>query len=213
MFDSGITAKALIELLKSEVDVAYQIPDESYIGWLNSLEQLMYSEIIKQYGAVSYNMPSPAKVAQIVMGVLTVPADENPVRFEDITAVYVNSSLTNIYGGEGIELTQTTPASGRVFNNVYFRLGMDLYCKCVENMVNIAIVYFARPKIKTLTTMATANVKLPIEFIDIAKAKLRAEAYKLMNEDQVAAKWIGDYNALIETFKVWCAQREANFGV
>ena len=52
-----------------------------------------------------------------------------------------------------------------------------------------------------------------IEFIDLAKAKLRAEAYKVANEDNLAAKWINDYNVLVETFKAWVEEKRATFGI
>ena len=57
------------------------------------------------------------------------------------------------------------------------------------------------------------NVMLPIEFIDLVKAKLRGEAYKLANEDSIAAKWLNDYNTLLETFKAWIADKSSNFGM
>jgi len=213
MFDSGISAGSLIALLKNEVDTAKEIPDESYIGWLNGLEQLLYSEIIRQYGAIQRLVTPAAPVAQVAMSQLGVPAEENPVRFEDIHAVYVNSSIANIYAGEGIELTNTTPASARLFNNVYFKLGADLHCKAATNISSLSVVYFTRPKTKVLATINSTNVKIPLEFMDLAKAKLRGEAYKLINTDDLAAKWLADYNALLEIFKIWVTQRVPNFGV
>ena len=49
MFDSGISVKDLIEELKTtEVDIALEIPNATYVSWLNSLQQLIYSEIIKE---------------------------------------------------------------------------------------------------------------------------------------------------------------------
>jgi len=213
MFESGMIAGDLIALLKSEVDTAREIPDESYIGWLNDLEQLLYSEIIREYGVINRTITPAEAITLVAMNQLAVPADENPVRYEDIHAVYVNSSISNIYAGEGIELTKTTPASARVFNNVYFRLGTDLYCKSVTDISNLAIVYFARPKTKVLSAITATTVKIPIEFMDLARAKLRGEAYKLVNTDDIAAKWLADYNALLEIFKIWTAQRVPNFGV
>ena len=54
---------------------------------------------------------------------------------------------------------------------------------------------------------------LPPELIDLAKAKLRGEAYKLANEDGLAAKWLNDYNVLLETFKVWIQSKAPAFGI
>jgi len=80
--------------------------------------------------------------------------------------------------------------------------------KAVEEMV---IVYLVRPIVKT--TAVSGNVMVPYEFIDLITAKLRGEAYKLCNEDAVAAKWLNDYNALLESFKQWLAIRQAKLGM
>ena len=54
---------------------------------------------------------------------------------------------------------------------------------------------------------------IPLEFIDLVKAKLRGEAYKLVNEDGIASKWLNDYNILLETFKLWITSKSSNFGI
>jgi hypothetical protein len=43
-------------------------------------------------------------------------------------------------------------------------------------------------------------------------AKMRGEAYKIANEDGLAAKWLADYNAQLESFKVWAADRNHRYG-
>jgi hypothetical protein len=45
MFNSGITAEKLINDIRDEADIALSIPDDSFISWLNSLEQTLYSEM------------------------------------------------------------------------------------------------------------------------------------------------------------------------
>ena len=80
----------------------------------------------------------------------------------------------------------------------------------------IRIIYFVKPKLNAVDendNIEPGNVMLPIEFIDLVKAKLRGEAYKLSNEDSLAAKWLNDYNILLETFKAWLNSKQPNFGM
>jgi len=219
MFDSGISAAHLISAVKSEVDAAAEIPEERYIWTLTALEQLLYGEVIREYGIVTAAAEAPGETTAVSMGALWVPAGESPVRFEDIKAVYINapSPAEGVYYSHlhGRELTRTTPGNGRIFSNVYFKLGPDLYCKASggTNITEVTVVYFVRPAAKTVENIGSVNVMLPAEFADIASAKLRGEAYKLMNEDALAAKWLSDYNAGVETLKAWAAAREPKFGV
>ena len=49
------------------------------------------------------------------------------------------------------------------------------------------------------------NVPVPIDFIDMVKAKIRGDMYNLSNDDDLAAKWYGVYNARLEDFKMFVA--------
>lgn len=55
-------------------------------------------------------------------------------------------------------------------------------------------------------------VPLPYEFVELVRCKLRGEAYKLINDDALAAKWIGEYNTLLENFKVYIASHGSMYG-
>ena len=210
MFNSGIAVKDLIEDLKTEVDIALEIPDTTYITWLNSLQQLLYSEVIKEekeeavdaYMMMHY---SPA------VGKPDEPVKLNPVslnagiRFEDICAVYHNET----------QLIKSTLARGEIFPNTYFKNGNGLGYNVKDETPTLKIVYYVRPALVKIddADYDNTNVMMPIEFIDLAKAKLRGEAYKLANEDALAAKWLNDYNTLLETFKAWIADKSPNFGI
>ena len=76
----------------------------------------------------------------------------------------------------------------------------------------IELIYFIRPALKSAEGKNTGNVMLPAEFLELAKAKMRADAYKIANEDAIAAKWMNDYNVLLETFKAWVQGKAPNFG-
>ena len=196
MFNSGKTVAELITELRDEVDIALEIPSSTYLLWLNSIEQLCYSEIIKEQRDVKVLAPT----TPISMESLTVSEDEAPIRFEDIYAVYADD----------VQLMKTTLASGQIFPDTFYKQNDDLGFNSPYKTKELKIVYFARPKVKT---SEAGNVMLPIEFIDLVKAKMRGEAYKLVNEDALAGKWLNDYNVLLETFKAWCNSKASQFGV
>ncbi len=197
MFDSGKSVSDLITELKDEVDIALEIPDSSYIGWLNAIEQLCYSEIIKEQRELTVSdAESP-----ISLSGLSVSDAESPIRFEDIYAVYA----------DGVQLMKTTLASGKIFPDTFYKENDDLGFNSPYMTKELKIVYFARPKIKTEDDKG--NVMFPVEFVDMVKAKLRGEAYKLANEDALAGKWLNDYNVALENFKAWCESRASQFGV
>lgn len=204
MFDSGISVKSLIEELKNtEVDIALEIPDKTYAEWLNSLQQLLYTEIIKEQKRATVS-----EWENNLVDITSIKGEkENTPIFEDVYAVYTD---------DGTQLIKSTVASGVIFPNTFFRITDKLGFNTRETPKHLTIVYFVRPALITTTShgnITDANVMVPIEFIDLVKAKLRGEAYKLANEDSIAAKWLSDYNILLETFKAWIAEKAPNFGI
>ena len=200
MFDSGITASALIEQIKDEADIAIPIPDATYVLWLNALEQLLYTELIQEQGKIELDGVNGSVIG---IDTLNVPNGENAVRFEDIHAIYADET----------QLIKSTVASGVLFPNTYYKIQNDVGLNLKNQPEKLKIIYFVRPALKTVDNISTEYVMLPIEFIDLAKAKLRGEAYKVANEDKLAAKWINDYNVLLETFKAWISGKQSEFGI
>lgn len=348
MFDSGIKATDLIAQIKGEADIAVPISDDSYIQWLNALEQLLYSEVIREQKKYVFGITSPliktkinlwpifdsqtagdmaltvkengayvlntvngddhavtgavfektitlpageytlsdngyayysgptattyrtyvkdantgtiyagidilegnaghsfvlsadTEVAlcisvfpgapyingytfrpQIVVGLgnteSVVKAEKTPaivcdlpasngearVRFEDLHAVFVGNT----------QLMKTTLTSGMVFPNTYYKQDNQLGIHLGEKFDTITVTYMVRPVPKTTKTAHDLSVMVPAEFIDLVKAKLRGEAYKLANEDELAAVWLNDYNVLLETFKAWVSEKQSEFGM
>lgn len=196
MFDSGKSVSELITEIQNETDIALEIPTTTYINWLNIVEQLCYTEIIKEQREIDIINPT----SPISISALTVLEGEEPVRFEDIYTIYADF----------VQLTKTTLASGYVFPNTFFKKNNDIGFSVDAIVGEIKIIYFAKPKLKT---SVDGNVMLPIEFIDMVKAKLRGEAYKLANEDALASKWLNDYNVMLENFKTWCNNKSSQFGM
>lgn len=203
MFDSGISVKDIVEELKTEVDIALEIPNATYVSWLNSLQQVLYTEIIKEQKKTTIK---PQTEAPIDMDTLDIGNDENRPRFEDIHAIYA----------DGTQLIKSTVASGVIFPNTWYKDNNNIGYHTEAVPEEMKIVYYVKPALVEVDEndeIIDANVMVPVEFIDIVKAKLRGEAYKLANEGDFAAMWLNDYNVLLETFNKWNVAKIPKFGL
>ena len=128
---------------------------------------------------------------------------EADLRFEDVYALYADRT----------QLIKSTPTSGVIFPHTYYKDDNYLGMNVSEFPDKFTVVYIVRPALKTDENISTAHVMLPAEFIDLAKAKLRGEAYKLANEYELSAMWLNDYNVLLEGFKQWLSGKQPKFGM
>lgn len=204
MFNSGISVKDLVEELNAEVDIALDIPNNSYVQWLNSLQQLLYTEVIKEQKKITLKASNENTIS--ISSIAVDIGEDNP-RFEDIYAIYADDT----------QLIKSSLTSGVIFPDTFYKDNNNIgyHTKTVPD--ELTIVYIVRPALITTTSHKNINetdvVMLPVEFIDLVKAKLRGEAYKLANEDEHSAKWLNDYNILLEAFKVWISDKSHNFGI
>lgn len=201
MFDSGVTLREAVAELKTEVDIAVPVPNYSYVQWANALEQLLYREYICEQGELT--VADGEAHGSVDLEKLT-PKGEATIRFEDVLAVFSGK----------IQLIKTTLGGAQVFNDCYYKRNGLLEYKTNADMIKI--IYYVKPELKTVDSgdiIGSGNIMLPIEFIELLKAKLRAEAYKIANEDAIAAKWANDYNILLENFKVWIEGKKPEFGM
>lgn len=196
MFDGKITAKSLIEQIKEEADIAIPIPNEDYLAWLNTAEQLIYSEVIREQAEIVLEEFS---INLIETAQLSTPNGEDNVRFEDVVTVFAGNE----------QLIKSSLLSGWIFPNTYFKVKNNIGLNLKKQPKTLKIVYVVRPKTKTTENYGELSVNIPPEFLELIKAKLRGEAYKLANEDALAAKWLSDYNVLVETFKMWIENKSA----
>lgn len=211
MFDSTITAKDLIREVKNEVDVALPVPDEQYMFWLNTAEQMLYSELIKELWEAKIRTDPSIEHSLFPDYSFQPPLipEQEPPRFEDIYAVYAEKD------GQYIQLIQASPAQKDIFPDCWYKTGQGEFGLGIhsENMQGVKLYYYVRPALKTEENYHIQTVKLPLEFIELIKAKLRAQAYKIENEFVLAQNWANDYNVLLEQFKVWIAGRTPTFGM
>lgn len=211
MFDGGISAKELVDQIQQETDVAVPIPNSTFYEWLNAIHFLLYTELIREiHWLVCTELPD----GEIDIEHIAV-SNESSVRVEDIYAVYADlSENTKI---KPIQLTRMTSLNGGIFPYSYFKSGSKLKINIPlqpgQAVSQIKIAYYAKPDIITTDNAESVKVAVPREFISLVKAKLRGEAYKLMNEGNVAANWLSDYNVLLDTFQKWVDSRRETIGI
>ena len=192
MFECEKTIKDVMDMVNESIDISDNIGDSSFILWVNEVEQLLYSDIIKEHTVFKGNVALPY-----------VPAG---FRFEDIHKLYIN----------GIECAKAT--AGTVFEDTFFKTSVNIDGEVAEAIdiypnysgdVQIKVIYFARPTVKTAET---DTIKLPIEWLKIVLSYCKSMAYKEYNEFNAANNWIAEYNAYAKDFSVWIESKKAVFG-
>lgn len=208
MYDSGISAKEMISMLQTEVDIALPIPNKTYIDWLNAIEQFLYSGIIHDQQIYTDNN------VQFINGTANIILSDidDKIIYDDIYTVYIDYP-------SGIQLIKCNTATADLFNNCYYGEAGDktLHINYPDDSIkSVTVIYFSRPPLKTVDSsdnIDDGNVAVPLEFVDMIRAKLRAEAYMLVNENLLASNWFNVYNTQLEYFKQWLQQRSAQFGM
>ena len=170
--------------------------------WLNSLQWLLYSAIIKEQNDLIITEPQE-DVIQLAS--LDVSDNEAPIPFEDIYAVYADTT----------QLIKTSITSGFVFPDCFYKKGDNLAVKMQKTPNFIKLIYHIKPKLIKVNEnneIQDGNVMIPIEFIELVKSKLRGEAYSLENQYGPASNWLNNYNILLENFKQWLSDKAQQFG-
>lgn len=207
MYNSGISVKQLVEQLKSEISVSAVITDDSYVQWINTVEQTVYSEVIRELRLLTLTdtLTSPVKFESIPF--LRIADDESYIVYDDIHKVFAN----------GVELAHTTIVSGYRFNeNAYWRENNGIGYRLEDGSIAdvLEVYYHVRPKLKTIGSLSdnVEQIRLPPEWIELVSARCRGEAYKLSDADELAAKWLNDYNIALGNFKLWVAGNTVTYG-
>lgn len=203
LYDSAVTTADFILGLRDELDIASIIPDSAFIRWLNTVEQTVYTELIREMRSVHLTVDYVDGDTPSFSLSDIVPSDgEDPVIFDDILKVYV----------DGIELDRVSLISGVTFDNLgmYYIDGGRVMVKTLVPASEVTVIHVVRPVKKAIENgeLPDVTVKLPAEWLEIAASRLRGEAYKLANDDNLAAKWLNDYNLYLEQFKVWLTKNK-----
>ncbi len=207
MFYSGTKADDLIQQLEVECNISPSIDTEQYLHWINELEQLLYSDIIREQREGDTEANKTADYRGVISLSSFNADDEEEVRFEDIHGVFIDNGSTLL------QLTKTTLLSANFFDNCYYKYNDDLYISAKGNIDGVKVIYFVRPKLKSTSNDDDLDIMLPPEFLDLMKAYIRSKVYALANDDELCAKWTNEYNATLESFKVWIMSKQPQFGL
>ena len=205
MYDSGVTAKAFIATLDEEVDIALEVPYASKLRWLSAVEQFAYTEVLKEYARTTLDL---TRLGMDIVNLRMLPVPDG-------AAVPVYDDVIRVYGEDGQEIDKASPVAGYEFPEkdlYYATVYGDLVLSTRMEQSQITIIYRIRPVVKIDEATDEYHVALPVEYLDMAGAKIRGEAYKIANEDGLAAKWLADYNQQVENFKIWAASRNERYG-
>jgi hypothetical protein len=203
MYNSGIKSADLIQSVTEEADIVIPISDTSWYRWINAVEQFVYTEIFLQF--VSHELDFSELADGVIDMSALIPAIDgcDTVCFDDIVKIYADD----------VELDRSGVISAIVFGEkplYYTDYDGHIKLNIPDGAEKIKIVYKLRPRLKAEGDDSIIN--LPVEFVDMLAARLRAEAYKIANEDGQAAKWSAEYNAQLETLKMWAAMRSNRYG-
>ena len=205
MYNSGIMVKDFLDSIEKEADISIDIPRDSMLRWLSAVEQFAYTEVLKEYVRTTVDL-TDNPMDFVDLSVLPVPAD---------AAIPVYDDVIRVYGEEGQELRKSGAVAGYEFPDFdlyYTDYNGHLVIHTRIEQSQVTLIYRIRPAIKTRDNDLELHVALPAEYLDMAAAKIRGEAYKIANEDGLAAKWLADYNQQVENFKIWAASRNERYG-
>lgn len=202
MYKSGITAAELIESLKEEADISIAVPNSAWVRAINAVEQFLYTEVLKEHIAVRVDYDDVADDT-IVIGEIPVPSGAAVPEFDDIIRVFADENEVERTGAVGFyEFPEKQMYCSGYDGTIRLNLS--------EYPAEIVLIVRLRPSLKGENS--ADEVALPPEFIDLAASRMRGEIYKIANEDGLAAKWLADYNSLLESFKIWAEKRNMRFG-
>jgi hypothetical protein len=195
MYHSGFFASDIIETVKSETNDSFPVSLVSYVNRINGVEQLLYSDIVKEQRLSEMPFKKVISFGELPLD----EACEDIPRFADIIHIYgINAD------GSSVELEFSSAENvlrGVQADNSYYFDGHDIKV-CADGYESLIIMWIARPAPKrVIGETVIGSIMLPPEFIELLICKLRAEKYRLTNDDALCAKWADEYNYHLLNFK------------
>jgi hypothetical protein len=122
MYHSGFFASDIIETVKSETNDSFPVSLSSYVNWINMVEQLLYSDIVKEQRLSEMPFKNVISFGELPLD----EACEDIPRFADIIHIYginadgssveysVNDYIKVEFNGVVEELTAVSMADKRI---------------------------------------------------------------------------------------------------
>ena len=193
MFTSSINAKTLLDETVAELGLYEEIPRATFRRVLNETLGLLYGEVVREEGEVS----CAPKDGAVSFSSLSMPSDSASLREEDILLIRKGSLYIHYLPPHRFSLVQS--ADG----NFYTVSDKTILFTPTFSGHGMTLFYRRRPRPYSENDEGRV-IPIPDEYVPLIRAKLRGEIFKLANEDALAAKWLGEYNALLPAFAAYC---------
>ncbi|MBQ8859182.1 MAG: hypothetical protein IJ012_05270 [Clostridia bacterium] len=189
MLHSSITVGRLIEQVEKDMGLYEEIDRTVYFDALNECLCRVYGEVIDERAIVA----CVSKDGKIAYGDISVGTGQDSVRAGDIRSVR--------YGEKPLQyLPPDRFGAVKSADGDFYTLQRDgIYLTPTRSTTTLYVTYTVRPQ-RFGTGDVNGAVPFPNEYLFCLRAKLRGEAYKLVNEDALAAKWLSEYNEGIAAF-------------
>lgn len=200
MYESSMTAAELIALARDAADISPAVDDEYYLLWLDALEGLIYTGVVREIGR---GVCAPDGQGTVDLTELEVPTGESPPRVCDIESVFSDGKeLSRADAGAAVRYPEKA---------MFYGIGRRLYLRSGAGIApEVEVLYRRRPAHKNAQNYHTARVALPDEFLPMALDYLVGRAYALACEDTQAANRMASYNAALADFALW--RRKTEYG-
>lgn len=193
MFSCNVNAKTLLDETVAELGLYEELPRASLRAALNEAIGRLYIEVVREEAEI----PCSPIDGVIKLSTLSLPADNASLRAEDILRIRKGLSQIHYLPPHRFLLVKSEDG------NFYTVRDQSLIFTPTYTGHALHLIYRCRPRSYSERDEGRV-LPVPDEYVTLLRAKLRGEAFKLANEDALAAKWLGEYNAILPAFAAYC---------
>ena len=191
MFLSNCTANELINRVQNELGYANAPDRDFFYTSLNDSLARIYAELISEKRRFA------AEAAGVTVDLSAITPQEGcaPTRGADVSAVWSGDRQLRFLPYSMLSL------GGKGYYTV---AGDLLILGDGSDGADLSVEAVLRPA-RFTEESGDGCIPFPDEFLSLLACRMRGEALRLSGEDGEAAKWLGEYNTLLEEFSGWLA--------